>query len=125
MTKITHLGSLLCHIICHLEIKLFIQKRNFSQDFVAERIGITRFFYNKIENGSREMTINTLVKITGILDISMASLFAKAENTDTITENILALLKGKGKMDLELVEDIMKTLLESLEKSRKSAIINV
>ena len=92
---------------------------------MAERIGITRFFYNKIENGSREMTIDTLVKITGILDISMASLFAKAENTDTITENILALLKGKGKRDLELVEDIMKTLLESLEKSRKSAIINV
>lgn len=92
---------------------------------MAERIGITRFFYNKIENGSREMTINTLVKITGILDISMASLFAKAENTDTITENILALLKGKGKMDLELVEDIMKTLLESLEKLRESAIINV
>ena len=107
------------------QLKLYREKRNFSQDFVAERIGITQPLYNKIENGSREMTINTLVKITKILDISMDSLFAKAENTDTITKNILALLKGKSQSDLEIVEDVMKTLLESLEKSRENAIINV
>ena len=70
------------------------------------------------------MTINTLIKITEILDISMDSLFAKEENTDTITKNILALLKGKSQGDLEIVEEAMKTLLESLEKSRESAIIN-
>ena len=107
------------------QLKFYREKRNFSQDFVAERIGITQPLYNRIENGSREMTINTLIKITEILDISMDSLFAKAENTDTITKNILELLKGKSQSDLEIVEEVMKTLLESLEKSRESAIINV
>lgn len=38
---------------------------------------------------------------------------------------MLALLKGKSQSDLEIVEDVMKTLLESLEKSRESAIINM
>lgn len=107
------------------QLKFYREKRNFSQDFMAERIGITQPLYNRIENGSREMTINTLIKITEILDISMDSLFAKEENTDTITKNILALLKGKSQSDLEIVEDVMKTLLESLEKSRESAIINM
>ena len=106
-------------------LKFYREKRNFSQDFIAEHIGITQPLYNKIENASREMTINTLIKITEILDISMDSLFAKEENTDTITKNILALLKGKSRSDLEIVEEAMKTLLESLEKSRESAIINV
>ena len=105
-------------------LKFYREKRTFSQDFMAERIGITQPLYNRIENGSREMTINTLIKITEILDISMDSLFAKEENTDTITKNILALLKGKSRSDLEIVEEAMKTLLESLEKSRESAIIN-
>ncbi len=107
------------------QLKFYREKRTFSQDFMAERIGITQPLYNRIENGSREMTINTLIKITEILDISMDSLFAKEENTDTITKNMLALLKGKSQSDLEIVEDVMKTLLESLEKSRESAIINV
>lgn len=80
------------------QLKFYREKRNFSQDFMAERIGITQPLYNRIENGSREMTINTLIKITEILDISMDSLFAKEENTDTITKNILALLKGKAKV---------------------------
>lgn len=71
------------------------------------------------------MTINTLVKVTDILDISMDSLFAEEDSADTIMKNILALLKGKSQSDLEIVEDVMKTLLESLEKSRESAIINV
>ncbi len=106
------------------QLKFYREKRTFSQDFMAERIGITQPLYNRIENGSREMTINTLIKITEILDISMDSLFAKEENTDTITKNILALLKGKSRSDLEIVEEAMKTLLESLEKSRESAIIN-
>lgn len=107
------------------QLKFYREKRNFSQDFVAEHIGITQPLYNKIENGSREMTINTLVKITDILDISMDSLFAEEDSADTIMKNILALLKGKSRSDLEIVEDVMKTLLESLEKSRESAIINV
>lgn len=107
------------------QLKFYREKRTFSQDFMAERIGITQPLYNRIENGSREMTINTLIKITEILDISMDSLFAKEENTDTITKNMLALLKGKSQSDLEIVEDVMKTLLESLEKSGESAIINV
>lgn len=106
------------------QLKFYREKRTFSQDFMAERIGITQPLYNRIENGSREMTINTLIKITEILDISMDSLFAKEENTDTITKNMLALLKGKSRSDLEIVEEAMKTLLESLEKSRESAIIN-
>lgn len=107
------------------QLKFYREKRNFSQDFIAEHIGITQPLYNKIENGSREMTINTLVKVTEILDISMDSLFAEADNADTIIKNILALLKGKSQSDLEIVEDVMKTLLASLEKSRESAIINV
>lgn len=56
------------------QLKFYREKRNFSQDFIAEHIGIIQPLYNKIENGSREMTINTLIKITEILDISMDSL---------------------------------------------------
>ena len=93
------------------QLKFYREKRNFSQDFIAEHIGITQPLYNKIENGSREMTINTLVKITEILDISMDSLFAEADNDDTIILNILTLLKGKSRSDLEIVEDVMRTLL--------------
>ena len=77
------------------QLHFYREKRTFSQDFMAERIGITQPLYNRIENGSREMTINTLIKITEILDISMDSLFAKEENTDTITKKYVSIVKRK------------------------------
>ena len=33
------------------QLKFYREKRNFSQDFMAEHIGITQPLYNKIENG--------------------------------------------------------------------------
>lgn len=70
---------------------------------MAEHIGITQPLYNKIENGSREMTVNTLVKVAEILGISMDSLFAVDEDKNVIMNNIIALLKGKSQSDLEIV----------------------
>ena len=83
------------------QLKFYREKRNFSQDFMAEHIGITQPLYNKIENGSREMTVNTLVKVAEILGISMDSLFDEDKNV--IMNNIIALLKGKSQSDLEIV----------------------
>ena len=55
----------------------------------------------------------------------MDSLFAVDEDKYLIMNYIIALLKGKSQSDLVIVYDVMSTLLESLEKSRESAIINV
>lgn len=85
------------------QLKFYREKRNFSQDFMAEHIGITQPLYNKIENGSREMTVNTLVKVAEILGISMDSLFAVDEDKNVIMNNIIALLKGKSQSDLEIL----------------------
>lgn len=85
------------------QLKFYREKRNFSHDFMAEHIGITQPLYNKIENGSREMTVNTLVKVAEILGISMDSLFAVDEDKNVIMNNIIALLKGKSQSDLEIV----------------------
>lgn len=85
------------------QLKFYREKRNFSQDFMAEHIGITQPLYNKIENGSREMTVNTLVKVAEILGISMDSLFTVDEDKNVIMNNIIALLKGKSQSDLEIV----------------------
>lgn len=85
------------------QLKFYREKRNFSQDFMVEHIGITQPLYNKIENGSREMTVNMLVKVAEILGISMDSLFAVDEDKNVIMNNIIALLKGKSQSDLEIV----------------------
>jgi transcriptional regulator with XRE-family HTH domain len=105
-------------------ILFYREKMNLTQDFMAHNIGITQPLYNKIENRSREMTVNTLVKITEILGISMDSLFAEEDDNVTMN-NIIALLKGKNEKDLEIVEDVMRTLVKALENSRESDIINM
>lgn len=105
-------------------ILFYREKMNLTQDFMAHNIGITQPLYNKIENGSREMTVNTLVKITEIFGISMDSLFAEEDDNVTMN-NIIALLKGKNEKDLEIVEDVMRTLVKALENSRESDIINM
>jgi transcriptional regulator with XRE-family HTH domain len=50
------------------------QSLNYSQEYVASLLKISQGSYNKIENGTTELTVNTLFEIFEILDIDNAEL---------------------------------------------------
>jgi transcriptional regulator with XRE-family HTH domain len=51
------------------------QALNYSQEYVASLLKISQGSYNKIENGTTELTVNMLFEISHILNIDNAELF--------------------------------------------------
>ena len=53
----------------HTKIKQIRELKNFTQEYVADRIGLSTRAYSKIESGETQLTINRLNEISGILEV--------------------------------------------------------
>lgn len=115
-------------------IRRFRELKGYSQEYMAQELGISQSSYAKIENGSTKITIDRLQQIAEILDIEVSSLISSSkqpifnqknekgaygngyvenlhvENKE-MTEKLLA---EKDKLILKLEKDIefLKKLLE-------------
>ena len=54
------------------EIRL---SRNYSQQYLAQKIGVTQKAYSKIESEETKLGVDTLKKIASILDVPIESFF--------------------------------------------------
>ena len=57
------------------------EKKNFSQQNVAKNVGITRQYYNQIENGERQkdLDLSMAIKLAKIFDVSIDWIVAQEE----------------------------------------------
>jgi transcriptional regulator with XRE-family HTH domain len=51
------------------KIKQIRELKNFTQDYVAQKLGLSTRAYSKIETGETQLTINRLNEISGILGV--------------------------------------------------------
>ena len=58
--------------------------RNLTQEELAEKVGITPQYLSRIENGgySKNVSLSTLMKIAGALDVTMSQLMKGVENDE-------------------------------------------
>ena len=54
-------------------------EKNFSQDYIAKKLGITQKAYSKIENNETKLNVDTLTKIAEILEVDVSSFFNSNE----------------------------------------------
>ncbi|WP_260288479.1 helix-turn-helix transcriptional regulator [Peribacillus aracenensis] len=46
-------------------------KKNYTQYYVAEAVGISRNFYNQVEKGKRNPRLDTAFKISDLLEVDV------------------------------------------------------
>lgn len=56
------------------EIRKKRKELNYSQEYLAFLLNISQSSYNKIENGTTELTVNTLYEIAKILEFDVEEL---------------------------------------------------
>ena len=97
-----------------------------TQEELAEKADISANFLGHIERGTKRPTLNTLMKIADVLQISMGALFA-AETTyglpteDLFIKRFMSLIRDKKREEKELVLKIAKMILEKPKKGSKKA----
>lgn len=55
-------------------LRKYREIRNYSQDYVARKMGISQNAYSKIENNITQLTVNHLKQISQILEVSVLDL---------------------------------------------------
>lgn len=55
-------------------LRKYRELRNYSQDYVARKMGISQNAYSKIENNITQLTVNHVKQISQILEVSIMDL---------------------------------------------------
>ena len=118
-----------------LRIRLQREKLNLSREKFAEIVSLSPFYIGQIERGDRNMSLETLVKISRTLNLStdyilqgkilyMENIYALEAMEDNYKgeidheiKDLLYLLSGLSKDKIELIKDLSKLLLPHLDKN--------
>ena len=97
------------------------KKMNLTRDALAEMIGISTYYMGQVERGQRNMSVETLVKLSDCLCVSLDYLVKGKIYGDDDTHNdefigLIAKLKTKDK---ELLLDLLKTAIPHLIEYKK------
>ena len=92
-------------------------RRGFSQEQLAEKIGISVTHMSHIETGNTKLSLQVFVDITRALDISADDLLS--ESTPARRDqyaDILAVLDTCGVQEVKILTDMVKSMKISLDK---------
>lgn len=113
-------------------LRKYRELRNYSQDYVARKMGISQNAYSKIENNITQLTVNHVKQISQILEVSIMDLlrddFEIHSPSNIHTESISkdALLATMDKIRCKLDEKspqkhdfypVVMALLQSLDST--------
>jgi transcriptional regulator with XRE-family HTH domain len=96
-------------------------EKNYSQDHIAKKLGITQKAYSKIENNETKLNVDTLTRIAEILEVDVASFFNSSEkpvlndfSTRTGGDNVIYKNNSIEKIE-ELYKEIIKAKDSEIE----------
>lgn len=100
--------------------KIRIERENFgmSREKLAEILNLSPYFLGQIERGERNMSINTLIKISECLHISIDSLFFEKVNVNNNNNNnsLYSLINRCSEKEANVIEELIKLLLPHLAR---------
>jgi len=100
-------------------IRTYRLQAGLSQEKLAERAGLHPTYIGQVERGEKNLTIESLEKITSALDVSMASVFEKIEErgeSDNYCLQAYELLSRKNNVDRERLFRILSEIDQYAEK---------
>jgi len=134
VNTVTDIKNPLNHNEIGLRIRQERDKLGLSREKFAELVGLSAFFIGQIERGDRKMSIDTLVAISDILNVSVDYLLfglthymenivvmetydnIYKESTDEEIRELLEILKGSTDRQISVIKDICKVVLPSIRK---------
>ena len=107
-----------------INIRKLIEKKGFSQEYVAQELGINQSTYGKLERENTKINIDRLIKISEILDEDIASfLDLNSKNTfhQTNQGNGYSYVENMSNENSELLKEL-KIAYEKLIQSKDEQI---
>lgn len=104
-------------------IKSIRERKNLTQEFVANALGISQNNYSNIESGSVKLTIDRLVEISRILDSSIEELMSNENQTynfhNSNIEKFYGYIETLQEDNKELIQTTIRVLSDQVEYLQK------
>lgn len=96
-------------------IKKLRELKNFTQDYLAEKAGITRETIGKIERGEPGIKLETLIKIASVLEVSITQLLDFDPQQFFYHSNNNSLINGSNSQIHPLQPDLLSMMVRSFQ----------
>lgn len=90
------------------------RKLNLNRDRFAEMLGLTPYYIGQIERGSRNMSLDTLIKVSDCLHVSLDYLVKGQEQAPASTSELQVLIDRCSPEEIDLITDVLKAALPHL-----------
>lgn len=100
-------------------IKNLREERNYSQDYLAQKLGITQKAYSKIETNQTRLSVDNLFKIAEALETSINKIL---DNDGSTIYNNYSTHNGEGIVIHKTTSEKILELYEKLLKSKEDEI---
>ena len=99
-------------------IRKFRKAHSFSQEELAEKIGISTTHMSHIETGNTKLSLAVLVKIALALEVNTDDILFDQNivNKSSLTDQIMKVLESCTPQELVIIYDIIKATQVSLAK---------
>jgi transcriptional regulator with XRE-family HTH domain len=87
------------------KLRLLREFRNYSQEYIAEKLGITQNAYSRIENNQTRLTAERLEKLAVILGITPMELLSEKEPVISFSDAPVAPKQEKDEHWKEMIEN--------------------
>lgn len=98
-----------------LRIKRIREYRDYTQQYMADRLDISQNAYSKIENGTTKLTTDRLEQIADILDIPVESILSSEKQTFNLENNQIDKFYGYIENLHEENRDMLQKLIVAIE----------
>jgi len=96
-------------------IRLIRNQKRLTQKGLAELAGINEKYISRLEHGEENVTLDTLMKITSPLGISLEELFRgvqqRQEEAGLLINQIISILQTRNEEDHKFILDLINLLL--------------
>ena len=92
-----------------VNIRKFREKKGFSQEYVAEKLGINQSTYGKLERDMSNITLGRLFKIADVLEEDITTLL------DIGKKNIFTNQTNQGNGYVETINNDFKAMIEEIK----------
>jgi transcriptional regulator with XRE-family HTH domain len=92
------------------------RKLNLNRDRFAEMLGLTPYYIGQLERGDRQMSIDTLIKVSDCLHISLDYLLKGQKDTPADATELQELINQCSPEEIDLITDVLKTALPHLRR---------
>ena len=104
------------------KIRKIRKEQGLSQEKLAEKVGISTTHMSHIETANTKMSLPTFAKLASVLEVQTDELLYdnKSEDRSASIAYITELLDGCTIQQMQIIEDIVKAVKETLNKNIKA-----